>query len=42
MTTKEFAELTPRLRFDENFRVFGQDPQVIPERFIGGNPYYND
>lgn len=42
LSTKDFVALTPRIRFDENFRVFGQDPQVIPDRFIGGNPYYND
>jgi hypothetical protein len=41
LTTEEFTALTPRARFDENFKAFGQEPQEIPERFIGGNPYYN-
>jgi len=41
MTTGEFEALTPKARFDENFKAFGQEPQVIPDRFIGGNPYYN-
>jgi hypothetical protein len=41
MTTREFEALTPKARFDENFKAFGQEPQVIPDRFIGGNPYYN-
>ena len=41
ITTREFVALTPKARFDENFKVFGQEPQVIPDRFIGGNPYYN-
>jgi len=41
MTTQEFAALSPKERFDANFRAFGQEPQIIPERFIGGNPYFN-
>jgi hypothetical protein len=42
LTTREFNSLTPKERFDANFTAFGQAPQVIPSRFIGGNPYYND
>jgi hypothetical protein len=42
LTTREFNSLTPKDRFDANFTVFGQTPQIIPSRFIGGNPYYND
>ncbi len=42
ITTREFYSFTPKERFDENFKVFGQTPQEIPSRFIGGNPYYND
>lgn len=41
MTTREFYSLTPRQRFDANFKAFGQEPQQIPDRFVGGNPYYN-
>ena len=37
----EFSKLTPRERYRVNFEVFGIAPQEIPERFIGGNPYYN-
>ena len=37
----EFSKLTPRERYRVNFEVFGMAPQEIPERFIGGNPYYN-
>ena len=40
-TTREFAALTPRDRFTANFNATGQAPFEIPERFIGGNPYYN-
>ena len=41
ITTREFVALNVRDRYNINFRVFGLEPQVIPERFIGGNPYYN-
>lgn len=41
ITTREFANLPPKERFDANFRAFGLEPQDIPARFIGGNPYYN-
>lgn len=41
-TTREFAALSPRDRFRVNFEAFGLPPTVIPERFIGGNPYYNE
>ena len=37
----EFSKLPPRERYRVNFEVFGIAPQAIPERFIGGNPYYN-
>jgi len=40
-TTREFAALTPRERYAANFNATGQAPFEIPERFIGGNPYYN-
>lgn len=42
LTTKEFIALDVRQRYNTNFIVFGIEPQVIPERFIGGNPYYNE
>lgn len=41
ITTREFAALTPRERYAANFDALGQQPFVVPERFIGGNPYYN-
>ena len=41
ISTRSFAKLSPRERFEINFLVFGMEPQEIPERFIGGNPYYN-
>ena len=41
-TTRDFALLSPRDRFRVNFEAFGLPPTVIPERFIGGNPYYKD
>ena len=41
ITTKQFAELSIRDRYKVNFTAFGLAPQEIPERFIGGNPYYN-
>ena len=40
-TTRIFNALSPRDRFRVNFEAFGLPPTVIPERFIGGNPYYN-
>ena len=40
-TTRTFNALSPRDRFRVNFEAFGLPPTVIPERFIGGNPYYN-
>ncbi len=42
ITTKEFIALDVRQRYNTNFTVFGIEPQIIPERFIGGNPYYNE
>ena len=41
VTTREFAALSPRDRFTLNFKAVGQQPFDVPERFIGGNPYYN-
>ncbi len=41
ISTEEFSKLTPRDRYKLNFEVFGTPAQEIPERFIGGNPYYN-
>ena len=41
-TTETFFTLSPKERFDANFQAFGQPTQEIPERFIGGNPYFND
>jgi hypothetical protein len=40
ISSREFAALNPRARYDANFKVFGVTPIEIPERFIGGNPYY--
>ena len=40
ITSREFAALSPRDRYSANFKVFGVTPIEIPERFIGGNPYY--
>ncbi|MEI7541060.1 MAG: hypothetical protein WCJ89_06245 [Actinomycetes bacterium] len=40
-TTREFAAFTPRDRYAANFKALGQPPFTVPERFIGGNPYYN-
>jgi len=40
ITTEEFAALSPRERYAINFKAFGVAPSEIPERFIGGNPYY--
>ena len=42
ITTQEFFNQSLKERFNTNFTVFGQTPQEIPERFIGGNPYFND
>jgi hypothetical protein len=41
ISSLEFSKLSPRDRYRVNFEVFGIAPQEIPERFIGGNPYYN-
>ena len=41
VSSKDFSRLSPRDRYRVNFEVFGIPPQTIPERFIGGNPYYN-
>jgi hypothetical protein len=41
LTTRQFVAFTPKERFAQNFLAFGQTPQEIPARFIGGNPYYN-
>jgi hypothetical protein len=41
-STADFMYKSPKERFDANFLVFGQQPQKIPDRFIGGNPYFND
>jgi hypothetical protein len=41
ISTEEFSKLSPRDRYKFNFEVFGTAAQEIPERFIGGNPYYN-
>jgi hypothetical protein len=40
-TTRQFAALSPRDRYAANFKALGQPPFAVPERFIGGNPYYN-
>ena len=40
ITSREFAALSPKDRYSANFKVFGVTPISIPERFIGGNPYY--
>jgi len=41
ITSREFAKLSPLDRYRVSFEFFGIPPQEIPERFIGGNPYYN-
>jgi hypothetical protein len=41
ISSLEFSKLSPRDRYRVNFEVFGLTPQEIPERFIGGNPYFN-
>jgi hypothetical protein len=41
VSSLEFSKLTPRQRYKVNFEVFGMEAQLVPERFIGGNPYYN-
>lgn len=40
ITSREFAALSPRDRYSANFKALGVAPIEIPERFIGGNPYY--
>jgi hypothetical protein len=42
ISSLEFSKLTPRQRYKVNFEVFGMEAQLVPERFIGGNPYFND
>ncbi len=41
ITSRDFAKLSPLDRYRVSFEVFGIPPQEIPERFVGGNPYYN-
>ena len=41
LSTRQFAALSPKDRYKENFLVFGMTPIAIADRFIGGNPYYN-
>lgn len=41
ITTKQFFALPLIERFNVNFTAFGQPIQEIPERFIGGNPYFS-
>ena len=40
ISSREFAALSPRDRYSANFKILGVAPVEIPERFIGGNPYY--
>jgi hypothetical protein len=41
ITSAEFMKLPILERYKYNFTVFGQPVQEIPERFLGGNPYFN-
>jgi hypothetical protein len=41
ITSAEFMKLSILERYNYNFTVFGQPVQEIPERFLGGNPYFN-
>jgi len=40
LDTNEFSKLTIAERYDYNFDAFGMPRQVVPDKFIGGNPYF--
>jgi hypothetical protein len=42
VTSREFAALSARERYQASFKAVGQAPIDIPERFIGGNPLLKD
>jgi hypothetical protein len=42
ITSREFAALSVRERYQASFRAVGQPPFDVPERFIGGNPLLKD
>ena len=39
LTTEEFHKLSVAEKFNYNFDSFGMDRQVVPQKFMGGNPY---
>ena len=40
LTTKEFSMLSISERYNYNFDAFGMPRQLVPEKFMGGNPYF--
>ena len=39
LTTKEFYELSTIEKYNYNFDAFGMAREIVPQKFIGGNPY---
>lgn len=39
ISSTEFSNLSIKERYSINFRVFGMPEIVVPEKFLGGNPY---
>ena len=40
LSTEEFSNLTIVERYNYNFDSFGMPREVVPEKFVGGNPYF--
>jgi len=40
ITTEQFSKLSIDDRFNTNFDVFGLPREIVPEKFKGGNPYF--
>jgi hypothetical protein len=40
LSTEQFSKLSIDDRFNTNFDVFGLPREIVPEKFKGGNPYF--
>jgi hypothetical protein len=40
LSTEQFSKLSIDDRFNTNFDVFGLPRENVPEKFKGGNPYF--
>jgi hypothetical protein len=40
LSTSEFSKLSIIERYNYNFDSFGMAREAVPEKFVGGNPYF--